>query len=187
MDAIAFPLYLLAIMSAVSAGAAGPMQLTSGGLGVARFGMTPEAVEQVLGQELSFPANVLRSGLRKVPCASAKVAGLSGVGLVFEHGRLLAVTVLEPAIATNVGVKVGDHESALIAKLRTDPTYERVPSQYDDKTMEITVGKAAYVGGPDNGGWQGRVMKFVSKGGVVRAIEAGEARYVMLAEHEGCE
>jgi hypothetical protein len=159
-------------------------ELTASGLGAATFGMTPQRVEQALGHRLTFAP--VKSAGGDAECATARMAGVPGVELVFRRGRLFAVAVGHPWIATTSGFKVGDREEALIARLSTDPTYARNPSLRDAAAMEITVGPAVYVGSPATGRWEGQVMKFVSKDGVVRTIESGDAGYVMPGPRAGC-
>lgn len=180
----ALAVFLALAFSSALAFAAPTPELSMSGLGQAQFGMTLKAAEQALGVPISFLPEVVKTGIGKADCATGTVHNLLGVFVFFERGRFIAVEAREPTIATTLGFRVGDREKAVIAKFRTYPTYQRHPNRYDDAVTEITVGKAAFLEG--RGGWQGRVGKFTSKGGVIRTIAAGEARYVMLDEHEGC-
>ena len=171
-------------LASTSAGAGSALQVSSAGLGEAKFGMTVESVEKALGQKLSFSKQASKVGVYTLACTYAAVDGLLGVSLRFENGRFTAVDVQKPTVITKSGFKVGDPESAVINKLRSDSTYERHPNHYNDNVQEITVGKAKFTGTANAGQWQGTVVKFTSENGVITSIEAGEASYVNLVEHE---
>ena len=172
-----------ALVGTVSVAAA-PLELSTGGLGDAKFGMNVEAVEKGLGANLSFGKAVTKSGVPKLDCAYARIDGVSGVSLRFEHGRFTVASIDKPTVTTKSGFKVGDRESDIISKFKSDPTYKRYPNHYDDAVKEIYLGKAEH--GTRNGqeNWQGQMIKFTSKRGVVTMIEAGAADYIMLSEHD---
>ena len=171
-------------LASTSAGAGSALQVSSAGLGEAKFGMTVESVEKALGQKLSFSKQASKVGVYTLACTYAAVDGLLGVSLRFENGRFTAVDVQKPTVITKSGFKVGDPESAVINKLRSDSTYQRHPNHYDDNVDEITVGKAKFTEKAKYAGqWQGTVVKFTSENGVITSIEAGEASYVYLVEH----
>ena len=148
-------------LASTSAGAGSALQVSSAGLGEAKFGMTVESVEKALGQKLSFSKQASKVGVYTLACTYADVDGLLGVSLRFENGRFTAVDVQKPTVITKSGFKVGDPESAVINKLRSDSTYQRHPNHYSDNVQEITVGKAKFTEKAKYAGlWQGTVVKF---------------------------
>jgi hypothetical protein len=162
-------------------------QVSTAGLGDAKFGFDPATVETALRQKLLFSKDAMAARLDTLECAHASVTNLPGVKLRFEKGRFTAAIIDKPTVTTLSGLKVGDRETAVIAKLSSDPTYRRNPNRYSDKVVEIYVGKADFVGGPIAGRWQGTLAKFTSQNGVISLIEAGEAEYVGVDEHhEDC-
>jgi hypothetical protein len=162
-------------------------QVSTAGLGDAKFGFYPAAVETALRQKLVFSKEAMAARMETLECAYASISNLPGVKLRFEKGRFTAVIIDKPMVTTLSGLKVGDRETAVIAKLSSDPTYRRNPNRYSDKVIEIYVGKADFIGGPTGGRWQGTLAKFTSHNGVISMIEAGEAGYVGVDEHhEDC-
>jgi hypothetical protein len=166
------------------AGAAPTLQVSNAGLGDAKFGMNVESVEKALGANLSFGQKDDKAGISKLKCAYARIDGVSGTSLRFEYGRMTVAIIDKPTVTTKSGFKVGDPESVVINKFKGDPTYRRQSGQYDEATKEIYLGSAKIVGKDQQGRWQGQLIKFTSQRGVVTAIEAGEASYIMLVEHE---
>lgn len=171
-------------LASTSAGVGSALQVSIAGLGEARFGMTVESVEKALGQKLSFSKHASKVGAYRLACTYAAVDGLLGASLRFENGHFTAVVVQKPTVSTKSGFKVGDPERAVINKLRSDSTYQRQPNNYDDNVKEITVGKAKFTSTVNTWQWQGTVVKFTSKNGVITSIEAGEASYVNMIEHD---
>lgn len=160
------------------------LKISTAGLGDAKFGMDSATVERLIGQQLLFSEAALTSRLETIECAYAKVNDLPGVTLRFEKGRFTVAIIDKPTVTTLSGLKVGDPEGVIIEKLRNDPTYRRVANHYNDKIMEITVGKADYVNSGSSGEWKGTVAKFTAEIGQVTKIEAGVASYINLVEHE---
>jgi hypothetical protein len=175
-------------MFSLTAVAASLPQASTGGLGDAKFGMNIESVEGALGQKLLFSKKSISLGVNKLDCTYASIGGIPGVSLRFERGRFTAAILSGPLVATKSGIKVGDPESAVIGKFKSDPTYQRTSNHYDEKVMEIYLGKSTFVPKGNGGEYQGRVIKFTSQRGKITAIETGEASYVMMVEHdEDCE
>lgn len=163
------------------------LKISTAGLGDAKFGMDTATVESLIGQKLLFSDAALTSRLETIECAYATVNDLPGVTLRFEKGRFTVAIIDKPTVTTLSGLKVGDPEGVIIEKLRNDPTYRRVANHYNDKIIEITVGKADFVNSGSSGEWKGTVAKFTSENGQVTKIEAGVASYINLVEHaESC-
>jgi hypothetical protein len=172
-----------ALVSAMAI-AAPTLQVSNAGLGDAKFGMNVESVEKALGANLSFGQKVAKAGVAKLDCVYARIDGVSGVSLRFEYGHLTVAIIDKPTVTTKSGFKVGDPESAIISKLKGDPTYRRETSPEPDGADEIFLGSSKLVGTGEKRKSQGNMIMFASKRGRVVLIEAGDASYLMMVEHD---
>ena len=146
-------------------------QLSTAGIGDAKFGMTPDAVERALGRKLEFSKGKANARLKNARCQPASINGVSGVDLLFTNGNLDGIYTDKSTVTTKSGFKVGDPEASIIRKFRTDPTYERDESRYEGADlMQIAIGRV--VTGRDT------VLRFSSRRGMVVNIKAGHADYV---------
>jgi hypothetical protein len=173
----------LVLMGQLAAADSAP-DVSTAGLGAAKFGMDLEAVERALGRELALNKRNSKAQIRKMECSYATLGDLPGVNLRFEKGHFMAVYVSKPTVATRSGFKVGDPERNVIDKLKTDPTYVRSSNHYEDSIKEVIVGKTDVAGQGDKRKMLGRVIKFTSKRGRITEIQAGEAAWVTLFEQE---
>ena len=167
-----------------SANADADVRLSTAGLGPATFGMTLQQVEIALGKPL--PLNAKQRKNWSTSQCYLETKELPGVSFMFERGRLLVISLDGSSrLTTRSGIAVGDSERKAIDLLKTDPTYRRNENRYDDgsKTnMEITVGKAVFDTKANS--FRGMQMKISSVSGKIVAIEAGQASYVAMDEHE---
>lgn len=154
--------------------------LSGAGLGEAKFGMAPAAVERAIGRKLTFEKDDNCTNYMH-----ARAAGLPGTMLVFARngGRFVAVDVDQPTVVTPSGFKVGGAERAVIEKYKADKTYHRNPNRHDDNKMEIVIGNAQFVRTPQGQGWQGTAAKFESVRGVIKGMQVGEAAVVLDDEY----
>ena len=142
-------------------------QLSTAGIGNAKFGMTPDAVERALGRKLSFGEGMSNAQLKDVFCAPATITVLPGVQLFFSKGQFDGFSTDKPTVTTKSGFKVGDPEASIIKKFQTDPTYQRGENRHEGADlMEITIGRSDAV--------HGTVLMFSSRLGIVTAISAGQ-------------
>ena len=173
---IVFSLYALTATVGVLASPDSMPQLSTAGIGDAKFGMTPDAVELALGRKLSFSQRKSNAQLRNALCATATITGVPGVDLIFTKGKLDGLSTDKPTVTTKSGFKVGDPESSIIKKLRADPTYQRYENRHEGaELMEITIGKS---GTPT-----GTILQFSSRHGIVTYISAGHDGYVFDSEY----
>lgn len=177
---LGLPIALVGTMAA----AAQALQVSNAGLGDAKFGMNVESVEKALGANLSFAQKATKASAFKLDCVYARIDGVSGVSLRFEYGRLTVAIIDKPTVTTKSGFKVGDPESAVINKLKGDPTYRRQSTEEPEGVDQIFLGSATLVGTGDKRKWQGNMISFASQRGRVVLIEAGDARYLMMVEHD---
>lgn len=166
------------------AGAGPALDVSTAGLGDAKFGMDVDAVERALGTSLTLNKGNSKGQVRKMDCSYASLRDLAGVDLRFERGRFMAVYVRKPVVATRSGFKVGDPEQVVVDKLKADPTYQRGSNHYDDTIKEIVVGKMSSQGLGSNRKVVGQIIKFTSKKGRITEIQAGDAAWVSLFEQE---
>lgn len=164
-------------VSVADAQPSAPIQMSTAGLGQAKFGMSGPAVEQALAQRVSFDKNIA--------CGSyyhATIAGLPGVVLVFARrgDRFAAVHADQPTVVTPSGFRVGGKEQTVIDKFKSDPTYRRDANRHDGSTMEIVLGNARFVSGQ---GWQGTAAQISSARGVIKRISVGAAAVVLDDEY----
>ena len=146
-------------------------QLSTAGIGEAKFGMTPVAVDRALGRKLLFSKESSDPRFKDAPCKAATILGVPGVDLIFTKGQFDGLSTDKPNVATKSGLKVGDPEASIIKKLQTDPTYERYESRYGGPgAMQISIGRSAAA--------NGAVLRFTSSHGKVVEIKAGHAEYV---------
>ena len=177
------------VLSSTTAVAQAPMpQLSSASLGDAKFGMTAGEVERALGRKIVLKGDARKAGIAKFKCGDAGIEGIPGVDLHFEYGRMVAATLSGPPLSTRSGFTVGDPESNVISKFKSDSTYDRSPNQHadpndKDRLMEITLGSRRF--NPRTNQYEGNAVKFTSQRGVVKFIEAGQSSYVLLVEHDG--
>jgi hypothetical protein len=151
-------------------------QLSTSGIGEAKFGMTVTAAEQALGRKLEFTKRVSESQIRTGLCVPATIAGLPGVELAFTKGRLDGLSSNKASVTTKSGLKVGDPEVAVIKRFQSDPTYKRDGNRHEgDALMEITLGKS---GSPLD-----TALMFQSRGGTVTRITAGHTGYVYDSDY----
>jgi len=160
------------------------LQVDLSGLKNASFGAPIEVVQKAFGKKIIFSNVAVNAGPQSLDCVWASVDKMYGIHLRFEKGRFAAILISSPIITSVGGLNVGDAEAKVVAILRNDPTLEIGENRYDDTVKEIRIGKAEVVGTPEHWRWQGTNIKYTIKDGVVAGIEAGEASYVMLDEHE---
>lgn len=146
------------------------LQISTAGIGDAKFGMTPGAVERALGRKLLFAKESSDPRNRNAPCKAATVAGAPGVDLIFTKGQFDGLSTDKATVTTKSGFKVGDSEASIIKKFQADPTYYRYESRYGGaELMQISLGKSAA---------NGTELRFSSSHGKVVEIKAGHAEYV---------
>jgi hypothetical protein len=157
------------------------------GLGPARIGMNAARVEQAIGSPLQVAAERRKTKTWLSSECTVGAPRLPGVSFVFDHDRLTAVLLAEPSrLSTRQGVAVGDAERKATAALRSDPTFARNVSRYDDGSntfTELSVGRATF--DQRSNAYLGSIMRFSAKKGTITSIQAGLARYVAVDEHEG--
>ena len=123
-------LTLLGLLAA-PAGAAGTLILTPAGLGPVRIGMTQKQVIGALGGTLTGQA-IESDDI----CVEKESSVLSGVGFMFEEGKLTRISIGEGSdIATPRGIGVGTAAIAVRyayrGKLKAEPnTYLDKPAEY---------------------------------------------------------
>lgn len=145
-------------------------QLSTTGIGDAKFGMAPGAVERALGRKLLFAKEASDPRFRNAPCKAATIAGVPGVDLIFTKGQFDGLSTDKPNVTTKSGFKVGDSEASIIKNFQVDPTYERYESRYGGAdVMQISMGRSAA---------NGTLLRFSSSHGKVVEIKAGHAEYV---------
>lgn len=151
-------------------------QLSTTGIGEARFGMTVSAAEQALGRKLEFEKKVSDRQIKAGLCVPATINGLPGIVLAFTKGRLDGISSDKPSVTTKSGLKVGDPEAAVIKRFQGDPTYKRSESRHEGKAlMEITLGKSS---SPTD-----TSLMFQSRRGAVTSITAGHSGYVYDSDY----
>lgn len=145
-------------------------QLSTAGIGDAKFGTTPEAVTRAFGRKLIFAKGTTKADIKN-GCAIASIDGLPGFDLLFKQGIFVGLATDKSTMTTKSGFKVGDPEISVIRKFKSDPTYERYESRHGGaEWMHISLGKSS---GPKS-----TVLRFTSRRGTITEIKAGHTEYV---------
>ena len=165
-----FTLCLMVLCGDRTAGAPMP-QVSTAGIGDAKFGMTVNAAEQALGHKLKFAKDISAAQFRTGLCVTASIVGIPGIELVFTKGQFDGLSIDMPTVTTKTGFKVGDSEAKVINRFQSDPTYKRNENRHEGPAlMEITLGKS--------GSAHDTTLIFRSRKGVITNIMVGHVGYV---------